>query len=85
MPALPQGVQKALVEAKSEEYRLYESPEGYHYVLFVEKAVPARQQTLIEAANEIVPAAYGAKFKRLMDDWTKKLRDAADVAIYANF
>ena len=85
MPSLPQGVQKALVEAKSEEYRLYESPEGYHYVLFVEKAVPARQQTLIEAANEIVPAAYGAKFKRLMDDWTKKLRDAADVAIYANF
>ena len=85
MPSLPQGVQKALVEVKSEEYRLYESPEGYHYVLFVEKAVPARQQTLIEAANEIVPAAYGAKFKRLMDDWTKKLRDAADVAIYANF
>jgi PPIC-type PPIASE domain len=83
--SLPEGAQKALAGAKSEEYRLYESPDGYYYVLFVEKMIPARQQTLEEAAKEIVPATYQLKLKSVMQDWTKKLRDAADVKIYADF
>lgn len=83
--SMPEGVQKTLAGAKSDEYRFYESPEGYYYVLHVENVVPQRTQTLREAADQVGQAVYDQKFKKLMDDWTNKLRAAADVKVFTVF
>ena len=83
--SLPEGVQKALAGAKEDDYRLYEAPGNYFYVLHVEQLVPARQQTLQEAGGQITPAIYQQKAMEVMQDWSKKLRKAANVKVFAEF
>jgi hypothetical protein len=83
--SLPEGAQKALAGAKSDEYRLYEAPEGNFYILYVEKLIPKRHQTLEEAMEQVGPAVYNKKLDEVMQGWVKKLREAADVKVYADF
>ena len=82
--SVPEDAQKALAGVKTGDYRLYEGPGGY-YVLYVEDEIPSRRQTLEEAQEQVVPAVYNQKVNQLMQEWTKKLRDAADVKIYVDF
>jgi molybdopterin converting factor small subunit len=53
--------------------------------LYVEEEIPSRRQTLEEAQEQVVPAVYNQKVNQLMQEWTKKLRDAAEVTIYVDF
>lgn len=83
--SMPEGAQKALEGVKSDEYRLYEAPEGYFYILHVEKLIPKRHQTLEEAMEKVGPAVYTKKLDEVMQGWVKKLREAAEVKVYAEF
>ncbi len=79
---LPEGVRHALSGAKSEEYRLYESPEGYFYILYVRDVVPPALQHFEEVREEIRKKVFNEKLNASVGEWADKLRAAADVKIY---
>jgi len=80
--SFPEQLQKALDGAKSGDYRLYPSPEGIYYVLYVANAVPSRTQTFDEIKNDIAQKVAWENFTRDMEAWFKKLRAAYPVKIY---
>ncbi|SPQ00539.1 conserved exported hypothetical protein [Candidatus Sulfobium mesophilum] len=79
---LPEGVRKTLSGAKSEEYRLYQSPEGYFYVLYVRDVVPSALQSFEDVRKEIEKKVFNEKLNASVGEWADKLRAAADVKIY---
>lgn len=79
---LPQGVQKALSGAKPEEFRLYESPEGLFYVLYVRNVTPPALRPFEEAKEEIAKKVFNEKLNASVAEWAGKLKDSADVKIY---
>jgi parvulin-like peptidyl-prolyl isomerase len=79
---LPEGVRNALSGAKSEEYRLYQSPEGYFYVLYVRDVVPSALQQFEEVREEIKKKVFNEKLNASVGEWADKLRVAADVKVY---
>lgn len=80
--SFPEDVQKVLSGAKAGDYRLYESPEKYYYVLFVEKEVPARKQTFDEVKDDVAQKVTWQSFNKVIEDWFKKLREGYPVKIY---
>lgn len=80
--SFPEEVQKVLSGAKTGDYRLYESPEKYSYVLFVEKDVPARKQTFDEVKDDVTQKVTWRNFNKVIEDWFKKLREGYPVKIY---
>ncbi len=79
---LPEGVRKALSGARSEEYRFYQSPEGYYYVLYVRDVTPATLQPYEEVKAMISKKVFNEKLNALVGEWADKLRVEADVKIY---
>jgi len=79
---LPEGVRNALSGAKSEEYRLYQSPEGHFYVLYIRDVVPAALQRFEEVRDEIKKKVFNEKLNASVEEWADKLRVTADVKIY---
>jgi hypothetical protein len=53
LTVLSEGVQKALKWAKPDEYRLYESPEGHFYVLYVIAVSPPSQEPYEKVREQI--------------------------------
>jgi hypothetical protein len=80
--SFPESLQKVLNGAKTGDYRLYESPEGYSYVLFVEKDVPSRTQPFEEVKDDVAQKVTWQNFSKALDEWFKKLREAYPVKIY---
>jgi len=80
--SMNEEVQAALSGAKPEEYRLYKSPDEHFYVLYVQDVVPSSLQPYEEARNEIAKKVFNTKLKALVEDWTGKLRDVADVKVF---
>jgi parvulin-like peptidyl-prolyl isomerase len=79
---LPEGVHMALSGAKPGEYRLYQSPEGHFYVLYVVAAVPPGQQPYEQVREQVASGIFQEKLNALVGDWAGKLRKAADVKIF---
>jgi hypothetical protein len=80
--SFPEGLQKVLNGAREGDYRLYQSPEGYSYVLLISKEVPARTQTLEEVKSDVAEKVRWQNFGKAVDEWFKKLREAYPVTIY---
>lgn len=80
--SLDQGLQTALLDAKPDEYRLYKSPAGHFYVLYVQDVIAPSQQPFEEAKRDVANKVFDMKVKALIDDWAGKLRDVADVKVY---
>lgn len=80
--SFPENLQKVVSGVHTGDYRLYESPEGYNYVLLIEKEVPARTQTLEEVKDDVAQKVSWQNFSKAVDEWFKKLRDAYPVKIY---
>jgi len=79
---LPQGIQKALTAAHAEDYRLYESPEGGFYVLYVREVVPPGQQSFEVERGDIAKIVFNEKMGAAVEKWADKLRESAEVKIY---
>jgi hypothetical protein len=62
-------LQAALSGAKREEYRLYKSPEGHFYVLYVQDVIPSSQQTFEGAKQDVAKKVFETRLKALVDDW----------------
>ncbi len=80
--SMNEEVRSALLGAKPEDYRLYKSPEGQFYVLYVQDVAPSSVQPYEELKRELAKIVFDRKLKKVVDDWAGKLRDVADVKIY---
>lgn len=81
---LPGAVQKALTGVAAGEYRLY-AADKEHYVLFVQDVVPSREQPFKEVEGSIMKAVFSNRLNESVESWAKKLWEASDVKIYAEF
>lgn len=80
--SLPEDMARDVAGAKVGDFRLHAGIEGRYSVLAIQDVIPARQQTFEEVQGVIAKKVFDAALIRSMDDWFRKLRDAADVKIY---
>jgi parvulin-like peptidyl-prolyl isomerase len=79
---LPGGVRKSVSGTRPGDFRLYESPEGYFYVLAIQDVIPAKPQPYEEAKNKIAKIVFDDKLKKAVEEWAEKLRAVSDVKVY---
>jgi len=79
---MPKGVQKALSGARPDDVRLYQSPEGHFYVLYVKDVSPAKEQSYEEVRGLVFNKVYDSKLQNAVEDWAGKLKAAGTVDIY---
>jgi parvulin-like peptidyl-prolyl isomerase len=79
---LPEGVQKAIHGARAGDFRLYESPQGYFYVLAIQDVVPSKPQPYEEARGIVAKKVFDDKAKKAVEDYADKLRAVSEVKIY---
>ena len=78
---LTEEVRKAVSGAKAGDFRLYESPQSYYYVLYIQEVVPSTPQPYAEAREKIAKKIYDDKLKKAVEEYADKLRAASDVKV----
>ena len=78
----PDDVRKAVAGARTGDFRLYEGPGGYAYVLFIQDVVPPQKQSFDEVRSIVEKKVFGIKLNKAVEDWADKLRAAADIKVY---
>lgn len=81
--SLPEGVRRAVSGAKSGEFRLYASPEGYFYVLYIYDVIAPKAQPFENAKKEITKKVFEIKVRDALEDYANKLRQYYPVRIFA--
>ena len=79
---LPEGVQKAIHGARAGDFRLYESPAGYFYVLAIQDVIPSKPQPYQEAKEAVSRKVFDEKVRKAVEDYAVRLRAVSDVKIY---
>jgi hypothetical protein len=79
---LSEDITKALTNVKIGEARLYESPEGYQYVLYILDIVPSSLQPLEEVREMIRKKLYRERLNNSIEEWAKKLKESSDVKVF---
>jgi len=79
---LPPEVRRAISGARAGDFRLYESSEGYFYVLLIEEVLPPRPQSYPEVKESIARKIFDEKLKVALEEYAAKLWAASDVEIY---
>ncbi|HUL31444.1 MAG TPA: peptidyl-prolyl cis-trans isomerase [Thermodesulfobacteriota bacterium] len=79
---LPEGMRKAIHGARAGDFRLYESPQGYFYVLAIQNVIPSKPQPYEEAKETVARKLFDEKVKKAAEDYADKLRAMSDVKIY---
>ncbi len=78
----PEALRKVISGAKAGDLKLYAAPEGYFYALSIQQVVPSTPKPYEEAREEIAKKIFNEKLKQAMDEWTAKLRAAAEIKVY---
>lgn len=81
--SLPEDLQKTLSGANPGDFRLYESPEGYFYVLYIYHFVPAEPRPFDSVKKEIAKEVFKDKARKAVEDYAKQLKEYYPVKIYA--
>jgi len=79
---LPEGVQKAIHGARTGDFRLYESSDGYFYALAIQDVIPSKPQPFEEAREAVAKRLFDEKVKKAVEDYADKLRAVSEVKIY---
>lgn len=79
---LPQDIRGLLDDITIEDYRLYSSPEGYYYVLYVQDIYPSGQKNYEEVKKELAEQVYNDKISKELKEWSDKLKEHYKVEIY---
>jgi hypothetical protein len=82
LSSLPQKVQKAVSGAHAGDFRLYESPQDFFYVLYIYQVVPSKLQPFEAVRQEIYITVYKDKQKKSIEHWADQLREYYPVKIY---
>lgn len=75
-------LQNAVAAVKAGDVRLYASPEGYYYALYIQDVIPAKPSPLATERKTIAQKVFGAKVAKAIEDWAEKLRKAYTVKVY---
>jgi hypothetical protein len=81
--SMPEGVQKTISGANPGDFRLYESPEGYFYVLYIYHLMPGGPRPFESARNDIVKEVFDDKVRKALETYADQLREYYPVKIYA--
>jgi hypothetical protein len=81
--SLPEDLQKTLSGIKPGGFKLYESPEGYYYVLYIYHLVPAAPQPFEKVKDKIAKEVFGDKARKALEAYADQLREYYPVKIYA--
>jgi hypothetical protein len=79
---LPDGVREAVSGAGTENFRLYASPGGQFFVLYVQEVFPAKPVPFEDAKGWIREKVIQAELQKSVEEWVAKLRAASDIRIY---
>lgn len=79
---LPEGVRNAVSGTRAEDLRLYQSPQGHFYILYVQDVVPSIKEPFETAEAAIAQKIYNEKLNKSVEEWAEKLRESIDVKIY---
>jgi len=80
--ALPADLREVVSGAKLGDFRLYESPEGYFYVLSLREVFSPKPQPYETVREEIAGKVAGEKTKREVEEYAAKLRESYPVKIF---
>jgi len=80
--SMPEGVQKALKDARAGDVRLYESPGGPFYVFAVQELVGATPKPYADVREDIAGKMYAEKLKKAIESYAAKLRALTKVDIH---
>jgi parvulin-like peptidyl-prolyl isomerase len=83
--SLPDDLGKVLAGVHSDDYRIFSDSPTHYYALQIKEHIPPQEMPYKEARQTVIGKVYGENLKKVMDDWTNKLRDASVVKIYADF
>ena len=81
--SMPEGVQKTISGAKPGDFRLYESPEGYFYVLYIYHLLPGTPRPFESVKNDIAKEVFDDKVRKALEAYADQLREYYPVKIYA--
>ena len=81
--SLSEDLQKTLSGANPGDFRLYESPEGYFYVLYIYHLLPAEPRPFDSVKKEIAKEVFKDKAREAVEAYTDQLREYYPVKIYA--
>ena len=81
--SLPEEVHKTVSGANPGDLRLYESPEGYFYVLYIYHVIPAKPKPFENVKKEIAQKVFDDKVKKAIEAYVDKLKEYYPVKIYA--
>jgi parvulin-like peptidyl-prolyl isomerase len=79
--SLPEDIQKALSGAKAGDFRLYASPAGHFYLLYVHQIIAPVQQPFDAVKTEIAKQVFELKVKAVIESWADQLRKYYPVKI----
>lgn len=79
---LPEAVQKAVSGADSGDFRLYASPDGLYYVLYVSAVISPKAKPFEDVKEEIAEGLYKEKVKASIEHWADELRGYYPVEIH---
>lgn len=79
---LPQAVGETVAGAKTGDFRLHGTPDGFFYVLAVVDVIPAKPSPLEAERKAIVKKVFGDKMNKAVEEWGGKLKNAYSVKIY---
>lgn len=79
---LPQDVQKAISNSKPGDFKLYESPPGHFYVLFINQIISPKPQPFESVRKEIAKKVFKEKVKATIEQWAEQLKEYYPVKIY---
>jgi hypothetical protein len=83
--SLPEDVQKVLSGANLGDFRLYESPEGYFYVLYVYHLLPAEPKTFDSVKRDIAKEVFRDKVQKAVEDYAERLREYYPIEVYGKY
>jgi len=78
----PEQMQKILAGAKQGDIRLYQSPDGFFYVILVQDVFPAKASPLEEERKPITKIIFGQKLNQAVEEWGEKLKKAYTVKVF---
>ena len=81
--SMPEGVQKSVSGANPGDFRLYESPEGYFYVLYIYHLLPGAPRPFERVQKDIAKEVFRDKVKKAIEAYADQLREYYPVKIYA--
>jgi hypothetical protein len=79
---LPEDVQEIVSNASAGDFKLYQSPEGYFYVLYINQIVPPRSQRFEAVRKDIAKKVFNEKVKKEIEQWAAQLKEYYPIKIY---